>query len=51
VRHWRCEGPPAYIAVAAYLGLRRGKPKPPDVLEGRDLIDFLSAFPGGRPAS
>jgi hypothetical protein len=47
MRHWSREGPPAYIAVAAYLGFRRSSPNSPDPLEGVDLARFLGAFPGG----
>jgi hypothetical protein len=43
VRHWSREGPPAYVAAAAYLGLR--KPAPSGALEGEDLANFLAAFP------
>jgi hypothetical protein len=51
VRHWSREGPPAYIGVAAYLGLRRPSPAASDVLEGQDLLNFLGAFSGaGGPA-
>lgn len=49
MRHWSREGPPVYIAAAAYLGLRQQKPRAPDSLEGQDLLNFLSAFPGGVP--
>jgi hypothetical protein len=45
MRHWGREGPPAYIAAAAYLGLRRRTDRA-ERLEGEDLVDFLSAFPG-----
>jgi len=47
LRHWRREGPPAYVAVAAYLGLRQVSGAPPDLFEGQDLVNFLAAFPGG----
>lgn len=47
-RHWAVFGPPAYVAVAAYLGLNR-KVAPPtarlDDAEG--LADLLAAMPGG----
>jgi hypothetical protein len=49
MRHWSREGPPAYIAAAAYLGLRKPAPRAPDNLEGEDLLNFLTAFPGGGP--
>jgi hypothetical protein len=48
VRHWNREGPPTYIAVAAYLGLRRPPPARDAALQGQDLLNFLSAFPGGE---
>jgi hypothetical protein len=47
MRHWSREGPPAYIAVAAYLGLRT-PPRPADPLSGDDLLNFLKVFPGGE---
>jgi hypothetical protein len=50
MRHWSREGPPTYIAAAAWLGLRQPKPAPPDRLEGQDLANFLAALPGGAPA-
>ena len=49
LRHWSVHGPPAYVAVAAYLGLRKAEPARRDVLEGEDLANFLSQFPGGGP--
>ena len=48
MRHWAREGPPAYIAAAAYLGLRRAEPAPDAALDGEDLLNLLSAFPGGE---
>jgi hypothetical protein len=51
MRHWRREGPPAYVAVAAYLGLRQSSERPSDLLEGADLLNVLSAFPGGSLAA
>jgi hypothetical protein len=51
MRHWGREGPPTYIAAAAYLGLRKPKPKPNDLMDGQDLANFLSAFPGGAQVS
>jgi hypothetical protein len=50
MRHWRREGPPAYIAVAAYLGLRESPRRAADLLEGPDLLNLLAAFPGGGAA-
>jgi hypothetical protein len=51
MRHWGREGPPTYIAAAAYLGLRRPRPAAAaDTLEGQDLMNFLGAFPGGEAA-
>ncbi|HTX50263.1 MAG TPA: hypothetical protein VME40_12840 [Caulobacteraceae bacterium] len=47
IRHWRREGPPTYVALAAYLGLRQPGRRRADALEGQDLINFLAAFPGG----
>jgi hypothetical protein len=47
IRHWRREGPPAYVAVAAYLGLREPSRSRTEPLEGQDLINYLAAFPGG----
>jgi hypothetical protein len=49
MRHWNREGPPVYVAAAAYLGLRRPTTKAADSLEGQDLINFLGAFPGAPP--
>ncbi|HUO12653.1 MAG TPA: hypothetical protein VMU37_07845 [Caulobacteraceae bacterium] len=49
MRHWAREGPPAYIAVAAYLGLRQPRRRA-DTLEGQDLVNFLAAFPGASSA-
>lgn len=48
MRHWGREGPPVYISAAAYLGLRKPKPKSTEIMEGQDLVNFLSAFPGGE---
>jgi hypothetical protein len=45
--HWSREGPPAYVAVAAYLGLRRPAPKS-ERLQGDELLNLLSVFPGGE---
>jgi hypothetical protein len=46
-RHWARHGPPAYIAVALYLGLTRPPPRPADQLnDPEDLANFLRAFPG-----
>ena len=50
MRHWSREGPPAYIAAAAYLGLRN-EPRPKDeAVTGEDLLNLLSRFPGGELA-
>lgn len=49
MRHWRRESPPAYIAVAAYLGLRREPIVASDT--GDDLLNILSTFPGGERTS
>lgn len=46
MRHWSREGPPAYIAAALYLGLRREKQPRYDA--GEDLLHILSTFPGGE---
>jgi len=46
-RHWRRDGPPTHVAVAAYLGLRQPVRNGVDALGGQDLVNFLSAFPGG----
>jgi hypothetical protein len=53
MRHWSREGPPTYIAAAAYLGLRKSTCDASDLLEGQDLLNFLGAFPGAEhgPAS
>ena len=48
MRHWGREGPPIYISAAAYLGLRKSKVKPADLIDGQDLENLLSAFPGGE---
>jgi hypothetical protein len=48
MRHWSREGPPAYIAVAAYLGLRSAGARRNEDLGGVDLANFLAAFPGGE---
>ncbi len=48
MRHWRREGPPAYIAAAACLGLRQPRRRSSDALDGQDLVNFLAAFPGGQ---
>jgi len=50
MRHWKREGPPLYIAAAAYLGLRKPRPNPAEVLESDNLMNFLRAFPGGEVA-
>jgi hypothetical protein len=47
MRHWSCEGPPAYVSVAAYLGLRKPAASAGDLL-GDDLMNFLKVFPGGE---
>jgi hypothetical protein len=47
MRHWRREGPPVYVSVAAYLGLRQPGVAAGDVLAGDDLVRFLEAFPAG----
>ena len=47
MRHWSREGPPAYIAVATYLGLRAPPPSA-ETLAGEDLMNLLAAFPGGE---
>ncbi|HWF78357.1 MAG TPA: hypothetical protein VN694_14410 [Caulobacteraceae bacterium] len=51
MRHWNREGPPAYIAVAAYLGLRRQAGSAGQDLAGEDLLNFLTVFPGGANMS
>jgi hypothetical protein len=48
MRHWSREGPPTYIAAAAYLGLRRPQSGPVSTIEGEDLVDLLAAFPGAQ---
>jgi hypothetical protein len=48
MRHWRREGPPLYIAAAAYLGLRNASASNASPLQGDDLMNFLRAFPGGE---
>ncbi len=46
-RHWAKHGPPAYMAIALYLGLSRLKEPRVDRLDDpADLTNFLSAFPG-----
>ena len=47
MRHWSREGPPTYIAAAAYLGLRQSQPRAPDLIDGEDLMSLLGTFPGG----
>jgi hypothetical protein len=50
-RHWARHGPPAYIAVALYLGLNRPRPVAADRLnDPEDLANFLRAFPGALGA-
>jgi hypothetical protein len=51
MRHWSREGPPAYIAVAAYLGLRSSHVRDSEVLHEADLLNFLAVFPGGEKTS
>ena len=50
MRHWSREGPPTYIAAAAYLGLRKPPPASND-LAGEDLLNFLTAFQFGEASS
>jgi hypothetical protein len=45
VRHWSHEGPPTYVAAAAYLGLRKAKAPASELIDGQDLLNFLGAFP------
>ena len=46
-RHWAKHGPPAYMAVALYLGFSKPKGPRADRLDDpADLANFLSAFPG-----
>jgi hypothetical protein len=47
---WREHGPPAYVAVAAYLGFTQPKPSA-EALDLEDLANFLSQFPGGARSS
>ena len=47
MRHWSREGPPAYIAVAAYLGLPRSTSAAAHTIGGEDLMNLLRTFPGG----
>jgi len=48
MRHWSREGPPTYIAAAAWLGLRRERRAGGDAVSGEDLLNILSTFPGGQ---
>lgn len=48
MRHWSREGPPAYIAAAAYLGLRPAQTTNRDPIAGEDLLNLLNAYPGGE---
>ena len=48
MRHWGREGPPTYIAAAAYLGLRKPPPPASNDLAGEDLLNFLTAFQLGE---
>lgn len=50
MRHWSREGPPAYIAAAAYLGLRR-EPRGVPSDDADDLLNVLRTFPGGERVS
>jgi hypothetical protein len=51
MRHWSREGPPTYIAAAAYLGLRRERRSYDETVTGEDLLNILSLFPGGERTS
>jgi hypothetical protein len=51
MRHWSREGPPTYIAAAAYLGLRRERRPTDDTIAGEDLLNVLSTFPGGEAST
>ena len=46
MRVWVRNGPPAYMAVAAYLGLARPRARSADIVSGEDLKTLLQAFPG-----
>lgn len=43
---WREYGPPAYAAVAAYLGLNRPAAGGEGVVDAEALAEFLTDFPG-----
>jgi hypothetical protein len=51
MRHWSREGPPTYIAAAAYLGLRRERGPSDETIAGEDLLNVLNTFPGAERAS
>ena len=45
---WREYGPPAYVAVAAYLGLNKPRSGVDDLIDSDELAGFLAQFPGAR---
>ncbi len=50
-RHWARCGPPAYIAVALYLGLAKPRPAAADRCDDPDsLARFLATAPWGLAA-
>ena len=51
MRHWSREGPPTYVAAAAYLGLRRERRASDEAVTGEDLLNILNTFPGGGRGS
>ena len=46
-RHWVRQGPPAYMAVAAYVGLPRSTSAAAHTIGGEELMNLLRTFPGG----
>ena len=45
-RHWAKFGPPAYVAVAAYLGLNKRGSSAAQALDTGELADFLAHLSG-----
>ena len=47
VKHWKDNGPPVYLAVAAYLGLVKTK-KPAKMGETGNLDELVAMFSGSN---
>lgn len=48
VEHWKENGPPAYMVLAAHYGLIKPKTKASDLVQDpNDLAQILSQMPGG----